>query len=285
MDRMGLDHDGKALDKDRRSLLDEPRFVMETGVAARVARIAEPVMKDLGYRLVRVKLGAQAGTIVQIMAERPDGSINVDDCETLSEALSPVLDVEDPVKAAYRLEISSPGIDRPLVRATDFERAFGQEARIEMNLLVDGRKRFRGSIGPLEGTGSAVRVRFARGDAKPGEPVETWLRLADIAEAKLVLTEALIRQSLRAAKAALEEPPETQSDEGSIAPEPADPAGAPRRGPGRFAARKGFKEKPLLPAGVQAGLKQAKSKNTVRHDQPARKVPGNLRRPSAKQER
>ena len=106
-------------------LLDEPRLIVETGVAARVATIAAPVLRDLDLRLVRVKISSTDGTTVQIMAEHPDGTMNVSDCEAASMALSPVLDVEDPVTQAYRLEMSSPGIDRPLVRLSDFSRATG----------------------------------------------------------------------------------------------------------------------------------------------------------------
>lgn len=184
------------------STLAEPRFSTETGVAARIAAIAAPVLADLGFRLVRVKLSAQAGTTVQIMAERPDGSMSVGDCETVSQALSPVLDVEDPIPAGYRLEISSPGIDRPLTRLSDFERACGHEARVEMAVPLDGRKRFRGIIEALEGEGREARVKLCRTDAKPDEPAEVWLKLAEIAEAKLVLSEELVREALRIAKAA-----------------------------------------------------------------------------------
>ena len=100
----------------------EPRLIEEAGVAARVARVVEPTIEGIVFRLVRVKVSAQNGCTVQIMAERPDGSMNVDDCEKISRALSPVLDVDDPVGVAYHLEISSPGIDRPLVRKSDFDR-------------------------------------------------------------------------------------------------------------------------------------------------------------------
>ena len=214
------------------STLTEPRFSTETGVCARIAAIAVPVLADLGFRLVRVKLSAQAGETVQIMAERPDGSMSVGDCEAVSQALSPVLDVEDPIPGGYRLEISSPGIDRPLVRMSDFERARGHEVRIEMAVPLDGRKRFRGSIEALEGDGYDARVNLRRVDAKPGEQAEVLLALADIAEAKLVLTESLIRDALRAAKAAAKRPQ---------AAEKADTPGAaettPRRGPGRFAGK------------------------------------------------
>ncbi len=255
-------------------LLDEPRLVEETGAALRVAQIARPVLADLGFRLVRVKLSAQAGTTVQIMAERPDGSMNVKDCETVSEALSPVLDVEDPVKQAYRLEISSPGIDRPLVRVSDFRRALGQEARVEMTRGVDGRKRFRGIIGAVEGDGPSALLRFTRTDAKPDEAVAAALSLGDLAEAKLILTEALIRRSLRAAKATLAEgtdaEPEGALSEASQA--------RPPRGPGRFAAKEA-KAKPVLPAGVKSKFSRAKFTNGKPGGAPAPRGP---QRPSAK---
>ena len=101
-------------------LLDEPRLVVEPGVGARVAAVAVPVLQGMGYRLVRIKVSGEAGCTVQIMAERPDGTMLIEDCEAISKALSPVLDVADPIERAYRLEISSPGIDRPLVRRSDF---------------------------------------------------------------------------------------------------------------------------------------------------------------------
>ena len=102
------------------------------------------MLRDLGYRLVRVKISSGDGPTIQIMAERPDGTMSIEDCEAVSVALSPVFDVEEPMAQAYRLEISSPGIDRPLVRESDFARAIGHEARVEMAVLVNGRKRFRG---------------------------------------------------------------------------------------------------------------------------------------------
>jgi ribosome maturation factor RimP len=237
--------------------LDEPRFVAETGDAARIAHVAQPVLADLGFRLVRVKLSAQDGMTVQIMAERADGSMTVNDCEAASAALSPVLDVEDVVHQAYRLEISSPGIDRPLVRASDIRRALGQEARVELCAGLDGRKRFRGVIGAVEGEGAFASVTVLRTDAKPGEPSEARLPLGDIAEAKLVLTEALIRESLRAAKATLAE--EEDPADSAAPAAPAAAAAQPQRGPGRFAARNAAKARPMLPAGVASKFKQAKS--------------------------
>ncbi len=177
---------------------NEPRLIIETGVAARVAAIASAVIGGLGYRLVRVKVTNRDGGTVQIMAERPDGSMAIEDCEACSRALSPVLDVEDPIHGAYRLELSSPGIDRPLVRLSDFVRWAGHEVKIEMTHPVGGRKRFRGL---LLGTRDAEAL-VKRTDARADEEPTVALPVADIGEAKLVLTDALITEALRAAKAA-----------------------------------------------------------------------------------
>src|SRR5918995_4946784 len=155
----------------------EPRLLQEPGLAARVAAIAEPVIEGLGYRLVRVQVFPQSGLTVQIMAERPDGSMTVGDCETISRALSPVFDTKDPVDQPHRLEISSPGLDRPLVRRSDFERYAGHVAKIEMARGMDGRKRFRGVLLGVEG--DAVRLR--RDDARPDEPQDFVLPIEDMA--------------------------------------------------------------------------------------------------------
>src|SRR2546423_12206721 len=112
-------------------LLAEPRLVVEPGMAARVSAVATPVLQGMGYRLVRIRISGEAGCTVQIMAERPDGSMQIEDCEAISRALSPVLDIADPIERAYRLEISSPGIDRPLVRRSAFQRYVGHVATIE----------------------------------------------------------------------------------------------------------------------------------------------------------
>ena len=170
----------------------EPRIVIERDLEARIARIVEPTIVGLGYRLVRVKLSAMNGTTLQIMAERPDGTMNVDDCEVLSRDLSPALDVEDPIDRAYHLEVSSPGIDRPLVRRSDFEQWGGHVAKIELEQLLNGRKRFRGKLAGVEG--DAVRV--ALDQPGEGEP-HVLVPLSAIAEAKLVLTDDLIKESLR----------------------------------------------------------------------------------------
>ena len=174
----------------------EPRLIAERGVAARVAAIAEPVLVSLGYRLVRVRVSGLDGCTVQIMAERPDGTMTVEDCEAVSRALSPVLDVADPIDRAYRLEISSPGMDRPLVRRSDFERFAGHELKVELAVAIDGRRRFRGLL--LGVDGEAARIR--RHDAAPDEADEVLLPIEDMAEAKLVLTDALIAESLRRGK-------------------------------------------------------------------------------------
>src|ERR1700748_3663642 len=132
-------------------LLAEPRLVVEPGLAARVSAVAGPVLQGMGYRLVRIKVSGELGCTVQIMAERPDGTMQIEDCEAISKALSPVMDVADPIERAYRLEISSPGIDRPLARRTDFERYAGHLAKIEMTVASHGRKRFRGILVGVEG--------------------------------------------------------------------------------------------------------------------------------------
>jgi ribosome maturation factor RimP len=177
---------------------NERRLIVEPGLAARLAAIAEPVLEDLGYRLVRVRVSGLDGCTVQIMAERPDGTMTIEDCEAASRALSPALDVADPVDRPYRLEVSSPGIDRPLVRRSDFERYAGNVVRVEMAVAVDGRKRFRGHLLGIEG--DAARIR--RDDAPAGEPADVLLPIEDIAEAKLVLTDALITEALRRGKQA-----------------------------------------------------------------------------------
>jgi ribosome maturation factor RimP len=174
---------------------DEPRLIREPGRAARVASLTEPVLAALGYRLVRVRISGFAGCTVQIMAERPDGTMTIEDCEAASRALSPVLDAADPIEGSYRLEISSPGIDRPLVRRSDFDRYAGHVAQVEMLAPINGRRRFRGE---LVGTGGeCVRLRCSDGASESGEVL---LRIDDMAEARLVLTDALVSESLRRSK-------------------------------------------------------------------------------------
>ncbi|SRR5712691_9773368 len=193
----------------------EPRLIVEQGVAARVAAIVEPVLLGMGYRLVRVRISGLDGCTVQIMAERPDRTMTVEDCEAVSRALSPVLDVADPIDRAYRLEISSPGMDRPLVRCSDFERFAGHQIKVEMAVAIDGRRRFRGVLLGVQVSGmdrEAARIR--RDDAAPGEANEVLLPIEDMAEARLVLTEALIVESLRRGKAQ-QRPSEQESNNGA----------------------------------------------------------------------
>ena len=178
------------------SFANEPRLIIEPGRAARVAALVEPVLATLGYRLVRVRISGSAGCTVQIMAERPDGTMAIEDCEAASRALSPVLDVADPIEGAYQLEISSPGIDRPLVRRSDFDRYAGNVAHVEMQGLIEGRRRFRGEL--IGTDGECARIRCAETAANPVS--EVLLPIDDMMEARLVLTDALISESLRRSK-------------------------------------------------------------------------------------
>ena len=185
--------------------LDEARLIEDaSGAPERVGRIAVPVLRDLGYRLVRVKISSAAGATVQIMAERPDGTMSIEDCESVSQALSPVFDVDEPIAQAYRLEISSPGIDRPLVRESDFARAIGHEARVEMAAAINGRKRFRGRLAAVESgpDGPVARMVLVADD---GSESDVELPIRAMAEARLVLTDDLIRAALRREKAALKD--------------------------------------------------------------------------------
>jgi len=187
----------------------EPRLIAEPGLSARVAHVAEPVIEQLGYRLVRAKVSGAEGCTVQIMAERPDGSMTVEDCEAVSRALSPVLDVADPIDRAYRLEISSPGIDRPLVRKSDFDRYAGHLVRIEMDVPVNGRKRFRGKLDGTEGEAAKLH----RDDAGEGEEADVLLPMNEMSEAKLVLTDDLVKEALRREKSAKREAREARKEE------------------------------------------------------------------------
>ena len=210
--------------------LAEPRLVVEPGTAARVAAVAAPVLEHMGYRLVRIRISGEAGCTVQVMAERTDGSMQIEDCEAVSRALSPVLDIADPIDRAYRLEISSPGIDRPLVRRSDFERYQGHLVKVDMAVPHEGRKRFRGMLSGTEGD----HARLHRDDIRAGETADVLLPFADIAEARLVLTDALIAESMRRGKAAARE---LKEDLG-LAPPPPAHARAARAKPDRKPTRK-----------------------------------------------
>ncbi len=171
------------------------RFLTEHGLEAEIASLVEPALDDLGFRLVRVQVSGRDGKTVQVMAERPDGTITIDDCEAISRQLSPLLDVHDVVTGSYRLEVSSPGIDRPLVRPSDFESWSGNEVKIELKELVGGKKRYRGTLEGFEDGEVRVEVDLDQdGRTTLGFPVGL------IADAKLVLTDELIREALVRAK-------------------------------------------------------------------------------------
>jgi ribosome maturation factor RimP len=169
--------------------------VHETGQAAVVAAMAEPVLVGLGFRLVRVTVSGRNGATLQIMAERPDGRISIEECARISRALSPVLDANDVMPDAYNLEVSSPGIDRPLVRPSDFAAWAGHEVKIELTEPVEGRKRFRGRLDGFE----SGEVRVEVEDLVPGtaEPVIIGLPVAWVHAARLILTDELIAEDLR----------------------------------------------------------------------------------------
>jgi ribosome maturation factor RimP len=172
--------------------LAEPRLIAETGAAARIAAIVAPVLIDLGFRLVRVKVSGLDGCTVQIMAERPDGTMAVEECEAVSRAISPVLDVADPIDRAYRLEISSPGLDRPLVRRSDFQRHVGEIVKVELGVALEGRRRYRGNLVRVDDNAARIRIE----DGSDGA-ADVQLPFDDMTDARLVLTDALIAAALR----------------------------------------------------------------------------------------
>ena len=168
------------------------RLVHETGAALAIAQLAEPVLDDLGFRLVRVRFLGKGNSQVQIMAERQDGTLTIDDCVAISRALSPVMDVEDPISSKYNLEISSPGIDRPLVRPNDFERWAGYDAKVELNEPIAERRRFKGRLeGFLDGE---VRIYVKSQDGSQ-EEILIGLPFNKISDAKLIMTDELFEKS------------------------------------------------------------------------------------------
>jgi ribosome maturation factor RimP len=177
------------------AVLTEPRLIAETGVAARIAAIVAPVLIDLGFRLVRVRVSGLEGCTVQIMAERPDGTMAIEECEAVSRAISPVLDVADPIDRAYRLEISSPGLDRPLVRRSDFERHIGEIVKIELGVALEGRRRYRGNLVSVDDLAARVRI-----EDHPDGAADVQLPFDDMTDARLVLTDDLIAAALRRGK-------------------------------------------------------------------------------------
>jgi ribosome maturation factor RimP len=170
-------------------------LIAKAAIDRRIAGIVRPVIEGMGFELVRVRLMGGKTKTLQIMAERPEGGIEVDDCARISTAVSAVLDVEDPLEDAYTLEVSSPGIDRPLTRLKDFEAWEGYEARVETTEQIDGRRRFKGILQGTEGDEVLIEIEEA------GEPVTIGLRFDWLSDAKLILTEDLIREMLRQKKA------------------------------------------------------------------------------------
>jgi ribosome maturation factor RimP len=171
--------------------LTEKRYIKETGLEARVSRIVEPVANGLGFSLVRVKITQENGMTLQIMAEDENGRFTIVNCEALSKDLSPVLDVEDPIDREYHLEVSSPGIDRPLVRRRDFAAYLGHEVKIELAEMINGRKRFRGFIKAVDDEAVTITLPDAPGGTDP----DHRLLLSTLAEAKLVMTDALMEKA------------------------------------------------------------------------------------------
>ena len=168
--------------------MSEKRYIRETGVEARIVAIIEPIAADMGFDIVRVKILPDNGCTLQIMAEDSEGNFSISDCEKLSREINPALDAEDPLDKAYHLEVSSAGIDRPLVRARDFARWVGHEARIELLDMLNGRRRFRGDIVTCDDSSVTIKLR----DSLPQTDPNYKLDLALIADAKLMMNDKLL---------------------------------------------------------------------------------------------
>jgi len=170
-------------------------LIAKTAIDRRLADIITPVIEGMGFELVRVRLMGGKTRILQVMADKPEGGIDVDDCGEISTAISAVLDVEDPIEDNYVLEVSSPGIDRPLTRLKDFEMWSGWEARVETTELIDGRRRFKGALAGVEA--DEVLIEIEEG----GETLTIGLKFDWLSDAKLILTDELITEMLRQKKA------------------------------------------------------------------------------------
>lgn len=167
-------------------------LIAKSAMDKRLAEIVSPVIEDLGFELVRLRLMGGNTPTLQIMAEKPEGGIEVDDCADISVAVSAVMDVEDPILDAYTLEVSSPGIDRPLTRLKDFDLFEGYDAKLETTDLIDGRRRFKGVLAGVED--NEVLINISEGTV--------GLQFDWLSDAKLVLTDDLIKEMLKARKAA-----------------------------------------------------------------------------------
>ncbi|NNK78908.1 MAG: ribosome maturation factor RimP [Litoreibacter sp.] len=177
-------------------------LIAKAAIDRRLAEIAQPIIEGMGYELVRIRLMGGKTHTLQVMAEKPEGGIEVDDCAKISTALSAVLDVEDPIVEEYNLEVSSPGIDRPLTRIKDFDTWQGYESKIETDEMIDGRRRFKGELAGTDGDEVLVTI----------EEGTIGLKFDWLSDAKLVLTDELIRDVLKSRKDA-GEIDETQFDE------------------------------------------------------------------------
>ncbi len=169
-------------------------LIAKAAIDRKLADIVAPVVEDMGFELVRLRLMGGKTHTLQIMAERPGGGIEVDECAQISNAISAVLDVEDPLSDSYTLEVGSPGVDRPLTRLKDFGDYEGYEAKIETSELIDGRKRFRGVLAGVEGEDVLINIQ------DQGETITVGLNFDWLADAKLMLTDDLIKEMLKARK-------------------------------------------------------------------------------------
>ncbi|MEL6701656.1 MAG: ribosome maturation factor RimP, partial [Pseudomonadota bacterium] len=169
-------------------------MIAKAAMDRRVLEIIEPTVEDMGFEIVRIRLQGGKTPLLQIMAQKPDGTIEVDDCANISTAVSAVLDVEDPIIEAYTLEVSSPGIDRPLTRLKDFDLWDGYHAKLETEELIDGRRRFKGDLRGTEGDEILIEIEV------DGEPTTIGLKFDWLSDAKLVLTDELIRDVLKGRK-------------------------------------------------------------------------------------
>ena len=174
----------------------EPRLITEVGVNARVANILQPIIEEMGFRLVRVNYSGLNGGTLQVMTERLDGTMTIEDCENISRSISPILDVKDPIQTAYHLEVSSPGIDRPLVRKSDFEFWAGHYVKIESNTAINGKRKFRGIL--LGITENMINIRNSVSSGS--EPETITIPISDTLECRLVETDELIKTALKAGK-------------------------------------------------------------------------------------
>lgn len=191
-------------------------LIAKTAIDRRLAEIVGPTIEGMGFELVRIRLMGGKTRTLQIMADRPEGGIEVEDCARISTAVSAVLDVEDPLEEAYTLEVSSPGIDRPLTRLKDFDMWEGYEARVETTELIDGRRRFKGLLRGTEGDEILIELE------EPGEDVTIGLQFEWLSDAKLIMTDELIAEMLRQRKDAgvidesryddIEDEPDTDPD-------------------------------------------------------------------------